>query len=1191
MKLRSIILGCFFFLVTAAASAQELATIVGTVTDATGASVPAANIKVSNPTKGFTRTYVSNSAGEYTAARIPLGDYTVTAEVTGFQTLTRSGITLDAGQTLRVDMQLKVGTTREEVTVVGNLPRVETETGAISNVITGTQISELNIQARNFSNLALLVPGAAPGYNWDTTDVSGEIGDQYLPINGIPGNMLGWEIDGASDADISSGSDSLQVFPSLDLIAEFRVSTSNYSAEFARAGGAMFEIATKSGTSTFHGSAFEFVRNSALDSNDWFLNQTIAPPGGNAAKQPIKHNDFGFTIGGPFYIPDHYNTSKQKTFFFVSEQWRYNRDGAVISHGVPTLRERGGDFSECDSSSPNYNAAVASGCKLPKNLATGTTYTNDLVPVSPIATTLLNAWVPLPNNGPNGYRTAPNQPFNFREDSVRVDQNITNNVRLFVRITQDLSNETSVPPQYSGGNFPTAKTFQNFPNRNEVLNLTYSIRPNLLNELSLAYTSMIDKSYTLPGIDSVSGSILYPSGLQIGSMFPAASSGISPIGKVLPGINVSGGGPGFAQSEAQPSIFWDSAPFIKDNVVWTKGKHTFKFGGYIRDSRLNNTIPEGGSLSEGTLYFRNSGTLTTGNALADMDLGTLYEFKQTGRTINGQLVGGFALGHYRQRDYEPYFQDDWRVTRRLTLNLGFRYYYVTAFKDITNPIGSSIFVPGQYNSSNQAQFNASAALVPSTGDTWLSGGNGLDICGAGSIPGGCITLPHGTPSPRFGFAWDPTGSGKTAIRGGYGLIWDTSNAHMTSAGRYGDVPVMATLAQYYLSNWGYPTVAPPGTLPVASTYSQPQNQHLPEIDQYSLTVEHEFPGNSLLSVSYVGTLGRHLQRERNINQVLDAQTTQNVPALAGTTDCDALGNCDVQSSLINSVHSANFFRPYRGFGSIDQMEASGVSNYNSLQVNFRHNIGHGLTFQSVYTWAHELDDLIGAGGSNESTTDDDYNLRRWYGTSADNQAQVLVMNYVYKIPFFGHSTNHFIRGSLGGWQFGGMTSFETGPPLRVGCGIAGKSSGVGGGVMCNSLGKVQVQKGVINDPTYGPMASWFDPSTIGQITVPQLSANNQPGMFGYMGKDAMRGPGRNNWDLSLIKNMELPWFHDEHATLQFRWETFNTFNHPQWNSVSLFCSSSTPAGQPCNGANNVGNGEVSGDFGPRIMQLGLRLVF
>ena len=1190
MKLRCIILGCCLFLVTVAASAQEdFATIVGTVTDATGALVPTVKITVSNPAKGFTRFCASNSAGDYTAARIPLGDYTVTAEATGFQTLVRSGITLDAGQTLRLDLRLEVGTSQQRVTVVGDVPKVETETGALSSVITSRQISELNIPARNFTNLALLIPGAAPGSTFTPFTPSGMYGDQYIAINGNPGTNLGWEYDGASTSDPSSGSDSLQVFMSMEAIAEVKISTSNYSAEYARAGSAMIEAATKSGTSQFHGSAFEFVRNSALNANDWFLNQTI---GGSAPKQPVKHNDFGFTFGGPFYIPGHYNTSKQKTFFFVSEEWRRDRIAPVIDTTVPTILERQGDFSECDPKSANYNVVVASGCVLPTNLATGTTYANDRVPVSPIATTLLNAFVPLPNNGVNRYTKSPGAPVNFREDSVRVDQNISTNLRLFGRFTQDRV-VTTVIPAYYGNEYPTTEDIEKPPATNEVLNLTYSIRSNLVNALSFAYSGQHDGIQpTVHGIDSVSGSILYPTGLQIGSMFPAAASGITPLGKVLPGISVGGGGPGFYQAAGVPQVWWSSSPVLRDDAVWTRGKHTLKFGGYLRLARIDNTVAFGGGHTEGILGFSNSGPNNTGNAMANFFLGNLSSYTQVGRTINGQLVGGLPEGHWRMWDYEPYFQDDWRVTHRLTLNLGFRYYFVTPFADVTVPSNSSIFDQAQFNPSNEAQLNASGNLVPGTGATWLNYGNGLDACGVGGIPLSCTSVTHRTPSPRFGFAWDPTGSGKTSIRGGYGLVFDTGNAHVLSSGRNGTVPTVASLTASYVNNWGYPNVSPPGTLPVASTVSQPLLQHLPESNQYSLTVEHEFPGNNLVSVAYVGNQSRHLTRRRNLNQVLDGATTVNVPSLAGTTDCDASGNCNVQDALINTVDAPYFFAPFRGYNSIQQWEDSGISNYNSLQLSFRHPVGHGLTFQAVYTWAHQLDDLLGAGGSeNSGNTVDDYHLSRWYGNSADNQAQVLTMNFVYRMPFFAHSTINLLRGALGGWQLGGIATFQTGNPIGLNCGIAGTASAVGGSVRCNSLGKVQVHKGTYDSPQFGPEVSWFDPSTIGQITLPQLYSNGEPGMFGYMGKFALTGPGRNDWDLSLIKNFQLPWFGKEPSTLQFRWETFNTFNHPQWNGVNLFCSSSTLAGQPCNGANNIGNGAVNSDWGPRTMQLGLRLVF
>ncbi len=1185
MSTRHFFLLLALLLVPVVASAQDVATIVGTVTDSTGAVVPNAKITVSNAAKGFTRDCVSNTDGEYTAPLIPIGDYTVTAEVTGFEKLTRTGFTVAAGQTLRVDLRLQVGTSQQQVTVLGNVPKVDTETGTVNTVITSTQISELNIPARNFTDLALLVPGAAPGNTFTPFTPSGMIGDQYIAINGMPGTGLAWDIDGVSTVDPSSGSDSLQVFPSLEMIAEFRISTSNYSAALPRTGAAAIEMVSKAGTSNFHGSAFEFVRNSVLNANDWFLNRASEPIA------PARHNDFGFTLGGPLYIPGVYNTHKDKTFFFLSEEWRYDRTGTIINTTVPSVLERSGNFSQCDPSSSSYNAVVASGCALPTNLTTGTTYADDTVPVSPIATTLLNAYVPLPNVQPNIYIRAFSVPFNWREDSLRVDHNISTNLRLFGRVTQDRENDTAIPAYY-GNSYPTTEDKEFAPARNELLNLTYTIRPNLVNALIFAYQSQNDNVNPLvTGIDSVSGSVLYPAaGLQVGNIFPAAASGIAPIGKLLPGISVGGGGPGFAQNPGEVLLFWDSSPTLRDDAVWLRGKHTLKFGMYLRRVRLNNSV-FGGDEPEGALTFANAGPNTTGNGMADFFLGNLYSFGQGGAVLNGQLVGGIPEGHYRAWDFEPYLQDDWRVTRRLTLNLGIRYYYVTPFADVSQSPVSSIFVPSQYSLADEAEFE-DGGLVAGTGDTPLVYGNGLDACGVGSIPRGCTDVTHATPSPRFGFAWDPRGSGKTSIRGGYGLTFDSGNAHVLSSGRDGNVPRWTFLTTNFINNWGYPSVAPPGILPVGYTNSQPLFQHLPEFQQFNLTVEHEFRGNNLVSVAYVGNLGRHLTRARNVNQVLDGINTVNVPSLAGTPYCDDSGNCDVQDALINQADPAYAFAPFSGYSEINQWEATGVSNYNALQLNYRHPVGHGMTFQAVYTWAHELDDLLGAGGSeNSGNTDDDYHLSRWYGNSADNQAQVLTMNYVYMLPFFAHSSNHLLHGALAGWQFGGITTFATGNPIGVSCGLAGMSSAVGGGVTCNSLGKVQIDKGTVDDPVYGPTPTWFNPGAIEQITAPQLYSNGESGMFGYMGKFALTGPGRNDWDLSLIKNFGLPWFHSEHSTLQVRWETFNSFNHPQWSGVNLFCSGETPAGQPCNGANNIGNAEVNSDYQPRTMQLGMRLVF
>jgi hypothetical protein len=277
-------------------------------------------------------------------------------------------------------------------------------------------------------------------------------------------------------------------------------------------------------------------------------------------------------------------------------------------------------------------------------------------------------------------------------------------------------------------------------------------------------------------------------------------------------------------------------------------------------------------------------------------------------------------------------------------------------------------------------------------------------------------------------------------------------------------------------------------------------------------------------------------------------------------------------------------------------ENTAVSSYNALQVSFRHPFGRGLTFQASYTWSHAIDD---ASSSSFRSFVDDSNLSRWRATSDLNRAQVLVMNYVYALPFFKTSSNRFARNALGGWQISGITSFFTGTPIDVGCGVTGFSNGIGTSVRCNSLALVKVQKGVDNDPQFGPTPTWFDEKTFAEPLEPQLRADGQLGMFGYMGRNPLTGPGRNNWDLALLKNFQLPWFGGEHSTLQFRWETFNTFNHPQWQGVNIFCNGSTPNadgspafGRPCGGHQyNLYNGQISSAWPARIMQFALKLMF
>jgi hypothetical protein len=1175
------------WLVSAPAWAQDTASIVGTVTDPTGAVVPNAKVTIQNPQKGFVRELTTNAVGAFAVAPVPLGEYTVTVEAPGFQKSIQTGITLTVGQIQRVDVTIKVGATTEEVSVVGNVPHVQTETGAVSSLISGQQIQNLDLNGRNFTGLAVLVPGAAMDNGFDAMDV-GVYANTAISFNGNREEYNNWMVDGGVNDDETSN-ETTNTFPTIDSIAEFRISTATYSADLGRHAGADIQVVTKSGTKDFHGTAYDYVRNDHFDANDFFANRAIAPPGGNAPKTPLILNNFGYTIGGPVYIPGHYNRDKSKTFFFWDEEWRRIRQGSVLSANAPSARERTGDFSECDASSPNFNSIVASGCVLP----TVGGQKVDTVTINPNGAALLNALVPLPNNGVIGYLAAPSVPTNWREDAIRIDENISEKTWLFGRYAQDTWDTTVTPTLWTGATYGTSATQFAAPNKSAVIHLVHTFRPNLVSEFITSFTHDDWTLVEVAGAASPAHSIDKPSTWTVSTLF-AGNSG-NPL---LPAVSVSGGGPfGFSQNEFENSFA--KIPYItaQENINWNLGRHTVKFGFYGQN---NNFAGQARCNSQGNMSFGVSNPITTGNALADMYLGRIGSYTECSTTVNGIPIGGMQYRSYRQYSIEPFFQDDWKVNKKLTLNLGIRYSLFTNLS-MTAATGSYAFEPSLYNPVLEAPLNSAGVLVPnaSTGQIYDPNvaGNGIVRCGTQGFSLACTNGTHRNIGPRFGFAYDPTGSGRTVVRGGYGLFYEIGSFNESMAGLPLWTTGPSTLAPILDNLSGYSAITPvssstiqteptgttsPGTIPALWKF--------PAVQNFSLGVQHDFGGNNLLTVSYVGSLGRHLATQRNINQVPLGATTMTVPGLAGAgvTGCTSGGVCNVQQVLTNAEEPNIFFVPYEGYGTITMQQDTAESNYNSLQVEFRHTFKKGLTMQSAYTWSHSLDNSSDYGYQSYI---DDSNLSRWYGTSAFNRTQMWVTNFVYDLPFSRHSSNAFARETLGGWSISNITSFLSGPPMSIGCGINGMSSGIGEGIMCNSLGKFGVSKGVIDDPQFGPTVGWFNPSNLGQPTVAQLASNGEPGMFGYMGRNILRGPGRNNWDMALLKNFQAPWFSGEHSTVQFRLETFNTFNHPQWIGVNAFCSGATAPGSPCNGANNIGNGEVSGAWSPRILQLALKLLF
>jgi len=1180
--------------------AQDTATIVGTVTDSTGAVVPGAKVTVSNPNRGFVRDVAADSSGEYTAARIPIGDYVVTAQATGFEKLVRTGITVEAGQTQRVNMALKVGQVTEQVEVVGNVAKVETENATISSVVTSQQISNLTLNGLNFLALTFLVPGAVQDNSQPEAMQLGHTGSELsASFNGNRMEYSQLEFDGGNNSQESSTAMGGAVVPSVDAIAEFRISTSNYGADVGEHAGALVEVVTKGGTKDFHGSAYEFVRNDDLDANNWFANQQIAPPGNNAPKTPLKWNIFGYTVGGPFYIPNHYNTSKNKTFFFWSQEWARYRNGNLITGTVPTQLMRQGDFSQCDPSSGNYLGNVNPGfntvnCILP---TVNGQVVDQVTPVNQNGADWLNAFSPLPNNGYSGYVSAKSVPTNFSDTIIRVDQNISDRASLFVRFAGDTWDNTQVPALWTGSNLDTTATAYQVPARQTVAHFNYNLTPTLMNEFIMSYTDTPHWITPIAGPASPDHSIDKPANWSASTFFPANATN-----KLLPTVAIYGGGPFNIDADNGNYVGkYDAEPILtyRDNLGWTHGKHTIKTGVFLEKFQLNEQF---GTETQGIYTFTNSGPITTGNGLADMFLGRINTYTEGTFNDHGVYTGGYGVGHWRRTDFEPYVQDDWKVAKRLTVNVGVRYYLLIPPHDVTNPTVDSNFIPSLYNPAFAAVLNANGVVQPNpaTGQiySFLNFGNGLVECGHNGINKGCQKIYYENVAPRLGFAFDPTGTGKTSVRAAFGIYYEPGNGNDANMiGLEGNPPTTLGPTGYYINGYNFSSGSIAG-YPPSGVQAVPYYQKNPAVMQYNLSVEHQFRGNNFLSLAYVGNQGRHLDTNQNYNQMtIPVPATMTIPALAGSGLCSNTGVCNPQNLLVTEQISSNYFLPYQGYASIGFKEFAADSNYNAFQSEFRHTTGYGLTLQVVYTWAHSRDNSTSTYSS--GLPDEMYDMNRWWGTSALNRAQVFTADYIYSLPFFKNSQHSLVRQSLGGWQFSGITTFFTGEPVSpIFCGALGYQSGIGGPVLCNTVAPLKIQKGTYDDPVFGPMKTWFNGADLVQPQLSQYYANGQPGMFGYEGRDDLTGPGRNNWDLALHKDIKLPWLRDEHSTLQFRVETFNTFNHPQWQYISAFCNGNpntdgSPAfGRTCGGsAYNPGNGEVGSTWAPRNIQLGMRFTF
>src|SRR6266700_3188291 len=623
--------------------AQDTASITGTVTDPTGAAVANAQVTVTSTEHGIKRTANANGGGDYLFPALPIGSYDMTVTASGFKKYEAKGIVLEVGQKARSNVPMQVGAAQETVNVEGtSVAQVETQSSDLAGTVTGKEINQLELNGRTFTQLATLVPGVSNQSGQDEGTV-GVYGNVAFSVNGGRTEYNNWELDSGDNMDNGSNT-TLNVYPSLDAIAEFKVLTSNYGAQYGRNGSGTVEVETKSGTHAFHGDVYEYNRNEFFNAKSW--DQGIDP---TQPKAPYKKHDFGYTVGGPVYFPNHYNPDKKKTFFFFSEEWRREKNPSTITQNVPSDLERSGDFSILCSHQPSdcpTGSQVSSSHKVVPT-AVGTALLT-LIPKANTTNSTFADGTAIP-----AVTQTVSTPTTWREELVRVDHNITNNYRLTFRYIHD-SWQTVVPnPLWGTGtsNFQDIQTKFVGPGSSFVARLNANVSPTLLNEFVASYTA--DHIF----LTALNNPAL-PSPFPMGAIF---NNG---FGGKLPSISL-GSNTAYGGTLAQDTGYfpWNNANPVytyRDNVTKIRGTHTFQFGVYFAAAQKNE---QNSPNLQGILSFSTSSPLSTGNGLADLLVGNIASYHQWNLE---------AKYYNRYKIVEPYFQDDWRINKRLTLNLGLR---------------------------------------------------------------------------------------------------------------------------------------------------------------------------------------------------------------------------------------------------------------------------------------------------------------------------------------------------------------------------------------------------------------------------------------------------------------------------------------------------------------------------------------
>ena len=1131
-------------LLPASALGQTSASLGGTVHDQQGAAVPGATVKALDTRTNQEFETITGGEGAFSFPTLQPGTYTVTVELTGFKKLVKSGVILNvADRQTTGTLVLEIGGVSDTVSITAEASQlqVKTTSGEIGEAVTGRQVQELALNGRNYLDLLKIIPGVVSTVNGQ---VAGPGGLGNISVNGTRMNQHNLTIDGSTNVD--TGSNGTQhVMLNLDAIAEFKVLTSNYQAEYGRSAGGDIKILTRGGGSDFHGTGYIFHRHEGLNANTLYNNAD------GIQRSLYRYNYFGYNVGGPIVLPK--DKLKDKLFFFWGQEWhRQLVPTNPRQVRMPTALELAGDFSATRDGngvpifikdpllSGTCSSTNQTAC-FPGNRIPASRFNSSGVAVLKLFNKYENSAGLLPLYNHNSQESSG---YPRRQENIRIDYRLANHTTIFGRFTQDT--DVQILPYgvgwTSGQNFPLTPTlFQQGPARNASLNITSNISPTLVNEF------IFGPSQNNLTLDPVDGNAATMSGIGLTFKPPYPYNASQFVNLTFDGIPNQTFGAINAYSQFPYKNSNTTFDFI-DSVSKVWRKHVLKVGVFVQRSRKDQAA--GGSMTINFSHNVNNPN-NAQHPYANALLGNFNTLSEPNKDI--------FQGQYRNTNLEWFFQDNFKLTRKLTLDYGMRFYIIQPQYDqrlqagyfnpaLWNPAKAvRLYMPGPGGAAIDPQ-NPSATLpsylvgriVPGSGDPF----NGMGYAGAGYLRGGIENrgVHYG---PRFGFAYDVFGTAKTVVRGGYGLFYDRTSGNALAFPAVGQPPFIVTPTY----NWGNLDTVGTSTGEVAlspfGAFGVDPAGHVPTVHNYSLQIQQDLGFDTVLSVGYIASISSHLSQRRNINYIplgtLFKKEAQDPTRFTGgvVPDSDStipqiykdLGYKFDGSKALQS----QFLRPYPGYNAINFLEGSGSANYHSMQVSLNRKFTRSLTYAVAYTWGRTMDTANGDTDTSSVPTD----IRRAdYRRASFDRRHIMAINYIWNMPRLSPKlgNNMIAKAVFDDWELSGISQFVSGSPAELGFGLQPAT-----GRSLNGSPDYPTRFLLTGDPT-GPRSreQWFDPTV---LRLPDIGSD------GFGPRNYLSNPGLNLHDISIFKNFPYGGG-DSSRRIQIRFEMFNAFNHPSFSGFN-----------------------------------------